>query len=205
MAMAFCTSCGQPLRDGAAFCAACGAGQQAGAATQPDQAAPFSTVATQTAAGPAPMVAVPPAPPYAANQVVGYQTAAMAPQPGMMQPPGGMPMAGSALVLAAAQGQLMSWNGRPLPPNFANRKVVAGIMGIFFGQLGIHKFIIGNVGAGVAMLAITIVSAVLTVVLIGFLGLAAMGIIGLIEGIIYLTKSDEEFIVRYGINHKSWF
>ena len=33
--MAFCTSCGQPLRDGAAFCAACGTNQRAGAAPNP--------------------------------------------------------------------------------------------------------------------------------------------------------------------------
>ena len=78
-------------------------------------------------------------------------------------------------------------------------------MGILFGQFGVHKFIIGNVGAGVAMLAITLVSWVLSLVIIGIFGVAAMSIIGLIEGIIYLTKSDEEFIVRYGINHKGWF
>ena len=151
------------------------------------------------------MVAVPLAQPHAAAPVAGYQPAAMAPQPGVFQPPGGVPMVGSSLVLAASQGQLMGWNGLPSPPTFADRKVVAGIMGILFGQFGVHKFIIGNVGAGVAMLAITLVSWVLSLVIIGIFGVAAMSIIGLIEGIIYLTKSDEEFIVRYGINHKGWF
>jgi len=32
-----------------------------------------------------------------------------------------------------------------------------------------------------------------------------MGIIGLIEGIIYLTKSDEEFVQTYIRNQKGWF
>ncbi|MCS6782816.1 MAG: hypothetical protein RMI89_04305 [Gloeomargarita sp. SKYBB_i_bin120] len=33
---------------------------------------------------------------------------------------------------------------------------------------------------------------------------AATGIIGLIEGIIYLTKSDEEFVNTYILNKKGW-
>ena len=34
---------------------------------------------------------------------------------------------------------------------------------------------------------------------------AAMGVIGLIEGIIYLTKSDEDFFQTYAIQKKEWF
>jgi len=34
---------------------------------------------------------------------------------------------------------------------------------------------------------------------------AGMGIIGLIEGILYLTKSDEEFVATYITNQKTWF
>ena len=30
-------------------------------------------------------------------------------------------------------------------------------------------------------------------------------IIGIIEGIIYLTKSDEEFVQTYIVNKKPWF
>ena len=33
----------------------------------------------------------------------------------------------------------------------------------------------------------------------------AASIIGLIEGIIYLTKSDEEFVNEYITNQKGWF
>ena len=32
-----------------------------------------------------------------------------------------------------------------------------------------------------------------------------MAIIGLVEGIIYLTKSDEEFFKLYAIQKKQWF
>jgi TM2 domain-containing membrane protein YozV len=82
-----------------------------------------------------------------------------------------------------------------------NKKVLAGILGILFGALGIHKFILGYTKEGVIMLAVTII--------IGFftcgIGASAMGIIGLIEGIIYLTKSDEEFYNTYQVGKKPWF
>ena len=31
------------------------------------------------------------------------------------------------------------------------------------------------------------------------------GIIGIIEGVIYLTKTDEEFIQTYEVGKKEWF
>jgi hypothetical protein len=37
------------------------------------------------------------------------------------------------------------------------------------------------------------------------IGGAVMGLIGLIEGIIYLTKSDEEFYQLYAVDKKGWF
>jgi TM2 domain-containing membrane protein YozV len=118
----------------------------------------------------------------------------------------GMIPPGVSLVALANQGQLRSWNGQPLSPGFAGRKTTAGILGILLGQLGIHKFVMGYGGSGIAMLLVTLISYPLIALLgIGFLGIATMSIIGLIEGIMYLTKSDEEFIQRYGINRKSWF
>lgn len=79
------------------------------------------------------------------------------------------------------------------PPN----KVTAGICGIFFGCLGVHKFILGYQTAGCIMLGITVFTG----------GLAALVFapIGLIEGIIYLTKSDQDFLNTYVVNKKEWF
>jgi hypothetical protein len=37
------------------------------------------------------------------------------------------------------------------------------------------------------------------------IGSMATGIIGLIEGIIYLTKSDNEFYQTYAVEKKGWF
>ena len=79
----------------------------------------------------------------------------------------------------------------------ADKKIAAGICGILLGALGIHKFILGYTTEGIIMLLVT----VLTLGLGGFL----MGIIGLIEGILYLTKSDEAFVSTYVTSKKGWF
>ncbi|HEY1683748.1 MAG TPA: NINE protein [Tepidisphaeraceae bacterium] len=92
----------------------------------------------------------------------------------------------------------------PIPPYFVpppqdanSKKIAAGVCGILLGSLGIHKFILGYTDAGLIMLLVTLLSC----------GIAApvMHIIGLIEGIIYLTKSDEEFYHTYILNRKPWF
>ena len=82
------------------------------------------------------------------------------------------------------------------PPG-AEKKIVAGVCGILLGALGIHKFILGYTKEGVIMLLVSVLTC----------GFAAwiMGIIGLIEGIIYLTKTDEEFVRIYVTGKKGWF
>jgi TM2 domain-containing membrane protein YozV len=75
----------------------------------------------------------------------------------------------------------------------ADKKVVAGICGILLGALGVHKFILGYTTEGIIQLCIGVVTC------------GASHIIGIIEGIIYLTKSDEEFVRTYIQNKKGWF
>jgi TM2 domain-containing membrane protein YozV len=79
----------------------------------------------------------------------------------------------------------------------ASNKIAAGICGILLGALGVHKFILGYTGAGLIMLVVTVLTC--------GLGACVMGLIGLIEGIIYLTKSDEEFVRIYVDGRKEWF
>lgn len=83
--------------------------------------------------------------------------------------------------------------GPALPPDVNSKKVLAGVMGILFGGLGIHRFILGDVGGGIIRILITFVTC----------GLGS--IVGLIEGIIYLTKSDPEFYEVYMVQRKAWF
>ncbi len=81
--------------------------------------------------------------------------------------------------------------------DFAGKKVAAGICGILIGWLGIHKFILGLTTPGLIMLLVSVCT-------FGFGGIV-MGIIGLVEGIIYLTKSDEDFYQTYAVEKKGWF
>jgi TM2 domain-containing membrane protein YozV len=83
----------------------------------------------------------------------------------------------------------------------ADKKIGAGIVGILLGSLGIHKFILGYTTEGIIMLAATIV---ISVVSCGILW-PVMWLIGLVEGIIYLTKSDEEFVRTYIQTKRGWF
>jgi TM2 domain-containing membrane protein YozV len=73
-------------------------------------------------------------------------------------------------------------------------------LAILFGGIGIHKFILGYNTEGIILL------------IIGLSGIFTCGItstisfiIGVIEGIIYLTKSDEEFYETYQVRKKGWF
>ncbi|WP_281227211.1 TM2 domain-containing protein [Flavobacterium aquiphilum] len=85
------------------------------------------------------------------------------------------------------------WN-RPQPIQQENKKVLAGILAILFGGLGIHKFVLGYTQEGIIQLIITVITC-------GIVG----STIGLIEGIIYLTKSDEEFYQTYQVGKRGWF
>ncbi|WP_103069731.1 NINE protein [Aquimarina sediminis] len=74
-----------------------------------------------------------------------------------------------------------------------NKKMLAGILGILLGGFGIHKFMLGYTKEGIIQIVITFVTC----------GIGSF--IGLIEGIIYLTKSDDEFYQTYQVGKKPWF
>lgn len=86
-----------------------------------------------------------------------------------------------------------------------NKKILAGILAIILGAFGIHKFILGYQKEGFILLGLTIIGFVLSCVGVGVFIVWITGLIGLIEGIIYLTKSDEEFYNTYQAGRKPWF
>ncbi|MCX6927414.1 MAG: TM2 domain-containing protein [Verrucomicrobia bacterium] len=96
---------------------------------------------------------------------------------------------------ATAPGTISLPPYSPVPG--ASNKIAAGICGILLGGLGVHKFILGYTGAGLIMLLVTLLTC----------GIAypVMHVIGLIEGIIYLCKPDEEFVRVYVDGRKEWF
>lgn len=79
--------------------------------------------------------------------------------------------------------------------------VAAGLLAIFLGSLGIHKFYLGYNTPGFIMLAITIVGSIFS---LGLAGLA-MVVISIVEGVLYLSKSQTEFEQIYVFNKKEWF
>jgi TM2 domain-containing membrane protein YozV len=79
----------------------------------------------------------------------------------------------------------------------ADKKIAAGILGIVIGGLGIHKFILGYQKEGLIMLLISVLSC--------FTLAGVMHVIGIVEGIMYLTKTDEDFVRTYIQGRKGWF
>jgi len=79
----------------------------------------------------------------------------------------------------------------------ATKKIVAGILGILLNSLGIHKFYLGYQKEGLIMLLCTVLTC-------GFAGIV-FGVIGIVEGVIYLMKTDQEFVDTYIIGKKGWF
>ena len=88
----------------------------------------------------------------------------------------------------------------------ADKKLAAGLCGILIGGFGVHKFILGYHNAGIIMLSLSIAGMFLGLCLIvPVLITVALQVIGLIEGIMYLTKNDEEFYRTYVARKREWF
>lgn len=87
--------------------------------------------------------------------------------------------------------------GNKLPAPQENKRILAGVLGILFGTFGVHKFVLGYQNEGLTMFLISVLTC--------GIGAGFIALIGLIEGIVYLTKSDEEFYQMYQENKKGWF
>ena len=87
--------------------------------------------------------------------------------------------------------QQETWNQSQ--PQQENKKIVAGVCALLIEGMGVHKFILGYNKEGIIQIILSIISC------------GILGIIPFIEGIIYLTKSDNEFYQTYQVNKKGWF
>ena len=90
-------------------------------------------------------------------------------------------------------------NGPSQNQNFSNRnyrsekKLAAGLLGIFAGIVGANKFYLGYINQGLIQIVLNVCTR------------GAASVIPFIEGIIYLTMSDEQFDQTYIQNKKGWF
>lgn len=164
-----------------------------------------------------------PAPPVFNGVPYGQQGAAPQQPSGQPQQPAGQPQQSYAQPGYAAQqpyaqqpGQAAYYsqnNGYYAPGQSAYQvpyqqplvhtkdHVAAGLLAIFLGVFGVHKFYLGYHTTGFIMLGVTILGSLLTI------GIAAgvVWLIGVIEGIIYLTKSQSEFEQLYVFNKREMF
>jgi len=79
-------------------------------------------------------------------------------------------------------------------------RLVAGLIALFIGTIGIHKFYMGYNRAGLIMLLVSVFGAILL-----FIPTVIMGLIAFIEAITYLMATDEEWHQRYVVNERPWF
>jgi TM2 domain-containing membrane protein YozV len=90
----------------------------------------------------------------------------------------------------------------PIPPplpaqSVESQRLAAGIFALVLGSLGIHKFYLGMPLQGVILLLGTVLTC----------GMGAMitHVIAVIEGVIYLSKSDADFYQTYVVQKRPWF
>ena len=102
--------------------------------------------------------------------------------------------------------------GAAVQSDVGQKKLVAGLLGVFLGGLGVHKFYLGSTTPALIMLICTLGGWILgiigSLVIVGavfFIIPWVVGVIGLIEGVIYLTKSDTDFQREYLAGKKPWF
>jgi TM2 domain-containing membrane protein YozV len=100
------------------------------------------------------------------------------------------PMA--AIFLALSRSSYRTLEGKIMAEEKKLDRTTCGILAILLGGFGVHKFMMGQTTAGI----ITIFLSLCT---------CTGGFIGMIEGIIYLTKTDEEFYQTYVVEKKAWF
>lgn len=81
-----------------------------------------------------------------------------------------------------------------------SKRLIAALLAFFIGAFGAHKFYLGYTTQGIIMLLVFMFGFIL-------LGIPSLviGVIALIECIIYLTKSDNEFEETYVVGKKTWF
>lgn len=77
------------------------------------------------------------------------------------------------------------------------KKIAGGLCGVLFGGFGVHKFVIGLRKQGMTMLLLSLCTF--------FVAFPVMQIIGMIEGIIYLAKTEEDFYRDYVVEKRGWF
>lgn len=118
--------------------------------------------------------------------------------PGLFpQMPPTIPVAAPAIPVATAAAPLaVPYEESPTPTRRKRRsrgksKTTAGVLGILLGGIGVHKFYLGTWGWGILYVL--------------FFWTYIPAIVGFIEGILFLTKSEEDFDEKYNYSQVTAF
>lgn len=79
--------------------------------------------------------------------------------------------------------------------SFVSKKTGAGLLALFLGNLGVHKFMLGLTTGGLTMLLLFLL----------LIPIPFLTVVSFVEGVIYLSKSDEAFYQDYAVRKKQWF
>lgn len=94
--------------------------------------------------------------------------------------------------------------GSPSGSSFAGdgekNKMMAFLLALFLGTIGVHKFYLGYNNAGIIMLVCGTIGWILFAI-----PPMVMAVIALIEAITYISKTDADFKAVYVDNEKAWF
>jgi TM2 domain-containing membrane protein YozV len=102
--------------------------------------------------------------------------------------------------LSEIQGILLPTAALPAQLNEDNKKLIAGLLGIFCGSLGLHRFYLGHNQAGLISLGVTLVSGIAGAFCPFVWALpGVVGLLGLIDGIMILI---DETGTKYNDNKK---
>lgn len=83
-------------------------------------------------------------------------------------------------------------------------KTTAGLLALFLGAFGAHKMYMGHTGPALVYLLANTVGFMFTWIFL-FLPNFALLIFAVVEAVIYLTMTDENFEQTYVVGKKEWF
>lgn len=80
----------------------------------------------------------------------------------------------------------------------------ASLLALFLGALGVHKFYLGHLAEGCVHLTLTLTSLAAAFVLDSRLPLVVVVLFSAIEGVIYASRTEEQFARDYLEERRAW-
>lgn len=93
-------------------------------------------------------------------------------------------------------------DGIPVMVNSQKSAIIAVILALLAGGLGLHQFYLGFIGKGVTQLILTVLGSLLTIILIGYVFLGIVAVWVFFDIVLMLVNSD--YRDAKGVPLKRW-